>query len=352
MADVGQPCTPKPKNRLLQKISTPCPKGLQSPAVRIPSTPYLKKLGFGTGVSVYLYERSPQAGRLMSPWAVKRVNQRHENSEYAARLEAEARILRTLTHPHIIGYRGFEKTDTGPKNLVMEDGHRSLFDLIEDRKEELDAPFQPQHMEKVIRWIAEALDYLHTEKQIMHGDIKSANILVVGEFENIKLCDFGVTLSVDKEGRVKDPKKLYIGTDAWAPMESLRRLPITTKADIFAFGLVIFEMLALHPPHIDKLVCDEPEERSFTDDLDSSADSGDESFDDSDFRNALGTRPPLPDLLDLDNTYAKVLEVFFATTMEDPELRPSAREIISILDTEDKEESILCVNIVEAPSAV
>ena len=49
----------------------------------------------------------------MSPWAVKRVNLRHENSEYSARLEAEAKVLRTLSHPHIIGYRGFEKTDAG-----------------------------------------------------------------------------------------------------------------------------------------------------------------------------------------------------------------------------------------------
>ena len=53
----------------------------------------------------------------------------------------------------------------------------------------------------------------------MHGDLKSANILVVGEFDNIKLCDFGVTLEVNSDGRVKDSKKLYIGTDAWAPME-------------------------------------------------------------------------------------------------------------------------------------
>lgn len=70
-----------------------------------------------------------------------------------------------------------------------------------------------------MRWGAEALDYLHSEKNIMHGDLKSANILVIGDFENIKVCDFGVTLPVNSEGKVSDPTKQYIGTDAWSPKE-------------------------------------------------------------------------------------------------------------------------------------
>ena len=72
-----------------------------------------------------------------------------------------------------------------------------------------------------MRWTAEALLYLHTEKQMMHGDLKSANLLVFGDFDNVKLCDFGVTLSVNSEGKVVDPQQQYIGTDAWSPMEVL-----------------------------------------------------------------------------------------------------------------------------------
>ena len=47
-------------------------------------------------------------------------------------------------------------------------------------------------------------------------------------------------------------------------------------------------MIALHPPHVDKLVCDESTDGSFTENLDGSVDSADESFDDSAFREALG----------------------------------------------------------------
>ena len=100
----------------------------------------------------------------------------------------------------------------------------------------------------------------------------------------------------------------YIGTEAWSPLEVVQGGEVTSKADIFALGLVLYEMLALHSPHVDKLC------------VDSDADSdADESVDETAFRAALGSRPLLPDTEQLDHTYRTVLEIFFAATDADPD---------------------------------
>ena len=173
----------------------------------------------------------------------------------------------------------------------------------------------------------------------MHGDLKSGNVLIVGDFENVKLCDFGVTLPLNSEGKVSDPNKKYVGTEAWSPMEVIKDGVVTNKADIFAFGLVIYEMLALHSPHIDKLWTEEEDD-----------DDDDASIDEEAFREALGTRPPLPDKFNFDSSYRTVLEIFFAATNEDPGQRPSAKDILEMLEnksSDTNDDSILCVNMVK-----
>ena len=61
------------------------------------------------------------------------MNRRHALTQFGQRLEDEARVLRSLSHPNIIGYRGFNKKKDGMHALVMEDGHRALLDIIDVR---------------------------------------------------------------------------------------------------------------------------------------------------------------------------------------------------------------------------
>ena len=167
---------------------------------------------------------------------------------------------------------------------------------MQDLLGEKDKSLPASSIERISADVASALHYLHTEKHILHGDIKSGNVLVVGDCETAKLCDFGVTVPLDGEGK-SIAGKVYVGTEAWSPKEVIMGDPvITSKADMFAFGLVIFEMISLHSPHLDKLG---PEEEDDGEDIDEEK----EELREAAFMAALGSRPPLPDSVDLDNSY-------------------------------------------------
>jgi PDZ-binding kinase len=78
---------------------------------------------------------------------------------------------------------------------------------------------------------------------------------VTGDFEIIKLCDFGVVIPLKTNGEIDtEAGAEYVGTLPWTAPEVLRTdgvTPITNKTDIFSFGLVLWEMIALSPPHIE-----------------------------------------------------------------------------------------------------
>lgn len=78
--------------------------------------------------------------------------------------------------------------------------------------------------------------------------------LNVENFKKVKLCDFGVSLYLKDD--LSEPLKedsFYTGTQPWWSKEVLEDGPITDKADIFAYGLLIWEMLALDVPHVSLL---------------------------------------------------------------------------------------------------
>ncbi|XP_066851283.1 lymphokine-activated killer T-cell-originated protein kinase [Anser cygnoides] len=296
-----------------------------SASVTIPASPFMQKLGYGTGVNVYLMKRSPR-GLSRSPWAVKKINpkcNRKQQSLYQQRLNDEAKILKSLQHPNIVGYRAFTEANDGSMCLAMEyGGEKSLGDLIEERNTARLGPFPAATIFKVALSMARGLKYLHNDKKLLHGDIKSSNVVIKGDFEAVKICDVGVSLPLDENMTVSDPEASYIGTEPWKPKEALQDDGvITDKADIFAFGLTLWEMMTLSVPHLN---------------LDSDTDDEDESFDEDDFDEeayyaALGTRPAL-NMEELDPSYQHIIELFSICTSEDPQKRPSAAHIVAALE--------------------
>ena len=218
----------------------------------IPPSPFMTRLGHGTGVSVYRFKREPSNNSIRSPWAVKKVNKK-ARSGISERLALEASILRQLKHPNIVGFRAISGSVDGDLCLAMEDCERALEDIIEE-KAYLEEDFTYDEMLKVSWSVANALSYIHNEKKVLHGDIKSGNVLIRGDFEAVKLCDFGVALWLNDDlSGLKNPGGRYIGTEPWKCKEALKGGVITDKADIFAYGLLIWEMLALNVPHVDLL---------------------------------------------------------------------------------------------------
>ncbi|KAM6367544.1 lymphokine-activated killer T-cell-originated protein kinase [Alca torda] len=294
-------------------------------SVTIPASPFMQKLGYGTGVNVYLMKRSPR-GLSRSPWAVKKVNSQCNKSQqsiYQQRLTEEAKILKNLQHPNIVGYRAFTEANDGSMCLAMEyGGEKSLCYLLEERREKKLGPFPAATIFKVALSMARGLKYLHNDKKLLHGDIKSSNVVVKGDFETIKICDVGMSLPLDENMTVSDPELCYVGTEPWKPKEALQDDGvITDKADIFAFGLTLWEMMTLSVPHL-----------NLDDDLDDEDESFDEDcFDEEAYYAALGTRPAL-NVEELDSSYQHMIDLFSVCTSEDPKKRPSAACIVEALE--------------------
>lgn len=79
---------------------------------KIPGSPLMSRLGYGTGVAVYLFNGSVK--KTKSPWAIKKCLKGKSNDKtYSTRLAVEAEVLRSLSHPNVVGFRSYTEADDG-----------------------------------------------------------------------------------------------------------------------------------------------------------------------------------------------------------------------------------------------
>ncbi|XP_066593959.1 lymphokine-activated killer T-cell-originated protein kinase [Prorops nasuta] len=309
---------------------------LQTP-IKIPASPFLQQIGYGCGVNVYMFERSPKVGFIRSPWAIKKRNRKAPKTDktYSERIRIEADILKKLNHPNVVGFRAFMDAPNDDPCLAMEKLDASLGNIIEEKFENAEDPFAAYYILKVGYEVAKGLEYLHNTAHILHGDIKSYNILVSKDFSTVKLCDFGVSLPLNDKLVLDDSNGefCYIGTECWnAPEIIFGDGEVTDKADIWSYGLVLWEMIALSAPRIETE--DSMMEESFNT-LNEKENqvyniSMNESFDDFP-KEKFATRPPLP-AIDLGPEYDTVLQTFFICTESKYENRPSAKGLVKFFE--------------------
>ena len=163
-----------------------------------------------------------------------------------ARFEREAKVLASLNHPGIAAIYGIEE-DEGTRALVLElvEGP-TLADRISK------GPIPVDEALPIAKQIAEALEAAH-EAGVIHRDLKPANIKV-REDGTVKVLDFGLAKALDPSP-TSDPSEsptltaaatqmgVIMGTAAYMSPEQARGKPADRRADIWAFGVVLYEML-------------------------------------------------------------------------------------------------------------
>ena len=163
-----------------------------------------------------------------------------------ARFKREAQILASLNHPNIAAIYGIEECE-GTRALVLElvEGP-TLADRI------LKGPIPLDEALAIAKQITEALEAAH-EAGVIHRDLKPANIKV-REDGTVKVLDFGLAKALDTMS-ARDPSEsptltaaatqagVIMGTAAYMSPEQARGKTVDRRADIWAFGAVLFEML-------------------------------------------------------------------------------------------------------------
>jgi serine/threonine protein kinase/Tol biopolymer transport system component len=169
------------------------------------------------------------------------------DKDRVARFQREAKLLASLNHPNIAAIYGLEESE-GTHFLVMEliEGE-TLRDRIKS------GPIPVEEALKLALQMAEALEAAH-EKGVIHRDLKPANIKVTPDGK-VKILDFGLAKAYvgDQENinladsptisAAATQQGVILGTAAYMSPEQAKGKSVDKRADIWAFGIVLFEML-------------------------------------------------------------------------------------------------------------
>lgn len=179
------------------------------------------------------------------------------------RFRVEGQALATLgggKHPHLVHVNDIGVTGAGLPFLVME--HLTGRTLLDERKARGAIPWR-----EVTGWMLQALSAVEVAHKagVVHRDLKPANIFLCDPQSanpTIKVLDFGIAKLLDPTGPI-DPAKIatgvgyLVGTPRYASPEQVKCIPIDTRCDLYAMGLVLFELVSGQVPFADKRRSDE-----------------------------------------------------------------------------------------------
>jgi eukaryotic-like serine/threonine-protein kinase len=245
------------------------PAGRDGAPQRIGAYRLLSELGRGGMGAVYLAERADDEYRRRV--AIKLIRRGMDSDEILRRFRHERQILASLDHPHIARLLDGGTSADGLPYFVMEhiEGE-PLTDYCDRRRLSVTARLQ------LFRDVCAAVHYAH-QSLVVHRDLKPSNILVTNDGA-VKLLDFGIAkLLFASELTPLSLRQTAPGvrlmTPEYASPEQVRGETVTTASDIYALGVILYELLTGRRPYrltrrslheVERIVCEQEPERPST----------------------------------------------------------------------------------------
>ncbi|MEO6595300.1 MAG: serine/threonine-protein kinase [Planctomycetota bacterium] len=216
------------------------PAALQQLAEAFPELSIEAAIGRGGSGTVYRVRQTrldrPAALKILDPALVSR------DPSFAERLEREGRAMAQLDHPGIL--KVFDFGERGGRFYLLTE----FVDGIDLRKLMAMGALQPAEALRLVPPICEALQYAH-DRGIVHRDIKPENVLLDVD-GHVKLADFGLARlapSANAGPRLTRDSQV-MGTPHYMAPEQWRGAAVDHRADIFALGVVLYELLTGQVP--------------------------------------------------------------------------------------------------------
>ena len=202
----------------------------------------VKVLGAGAAGEVFLVENQ-RAQRLEALKVLKKVEQNHADLVAQGRFKREVRAAQLLSHPNIVATYDCGQLADGRMYLTMEYVQGTSLDALVKQR----GPLPIQLALGILAEVADALHYAHSVG-VVHRDIKPHNLVLADHPDGkiVRVLDFGMAkiMGTDlKESMVLSADGSIFGTPQYMSPEQCRGLPPDPRTDIYALGIVAFELL-------------------------------------------------------------------------------------------------------------
>ena len=243
---IGPSDGPAPRSRFERAETAalgPSKKGGTAKSLRRGPARYETGRLIGTGGMGDVYEARDKH---LDRWVALKVPRQDVDASVAQVLAREARVVGSLEHPAIVPvYDAGEEEGIGPyyaMRLLEQPTLEDVIGLLADGDPAAEHDYTLGRLLRYYVQICQAVDYAHS-RGVVHCDLKPANV-VVGQFGEVVILDWGMAFKLEEGLRNRGGTPGYM-----APEQASPEAMVDARADLFALGAILYDLLALEPAY-------------------------------------------------------------------------------------------------------